>query len=64
MATLPAIDSLRIKLVSIAVHADELTSENGRMEDAQAIRSLLQDPEVAAYIKALSKLALAPVKRD
>jgi hypothetical protein len=58
------IDSLNIKLASIAVHADELTTEGGRAEDALAIRSLLQDPEVAAYLVDLGKLALTPLKRN
>jgi hypothetical protein len=60
----PEIDSLRIKLASIAVHADELCSLNGKSEDAQAIRSLLQDPEVSAYMTALGKMALLPLKRS
>ena len=59
-----AIDSLHIKLASIAVHADELTSPGGKSEDALAIRSLLQDEEVAGYLVALGKLALTPLKRD
>lgn len=53
-----------IKLASIAVHADELLSEGGSIEfDGGAIRTLLADPEVVAYLDLLRPLALLPEKR-
>lgn len=55
--------SLAIKLASIAVHADELTSPSGNMIfDGPAIRTLVHDPEVQAFLRALDP-ALLPVKR-
>jgi hypothetical protein len=57
-------DTLRIKLASIAVHADELLGEDGHEADAQAIRSLLSDPEVSDYLAQLGRLALLPLKRS
>jgi hypothetical protein len=57
-----------IKLASIAVHADEmidgLHAGTVQMEDEIAIRSLLSDHEVMAYMLKLGKLGLLPVKRD
>lgn len=52
-----------IKLASIAVHADELTSPDGHPFDAEAIRVLLADPELVAYLDTLRPLALLPEKR-
>jgi hypothetical protein len=53
-----------IKLASIAVHADELLSPGGSVEfDGTAIRGLLCDPEVRAYLDALRPLALLPEPR-
>lgn len=54
--------SLACKLASIAVHADELFSADGRMVfDEQALVGVARDPEVLAWIKELGPLA--PVKR-
>lgn len=55
--------SVGIKLASIAVHADEATSGAGHPLDVAAIRGLLTDPEVVAYLAVLSEMALLPVKR-
>lgn len=55
--------SLMTKLGSIAVHAEEATSASGHPFDAEAIRSLMADPEVAEFLGAMRKLALLPVKR-
>lgn len=55
--------SVAVKLASVAVHAEELISPTGAELDAAAIRGLLADPDVAAYLDTLSSLALLPVKR-
>lgn len=60
--------SLLVKLGSIAVHADELTTMSpnavrGHEFDKQVIRQLLADPEVSEWLAAMAKDALLPVKR-
>lgn len=56
--------SVGIKLASLAVHADELLEGGAGGEfDAQAIKSLLVDPEVQAFLETLRPLALLPEKR-
>lgn len=52
---------LAVKLASIVVHADELTSPGKHPFDELALRQLIEDAEVAAWIKSLGPLA--PVKR-
>lgn len=59
--------SLLAKLGSIAVHADELSSKNvdavrGHEFDKIAIRQLIADPEITAWIKEMGPLL--PVKRS
>jgi hypothetical protein len=57
--------SVGIKLASLAVHADELLSQGGNVEfDGTAIRGILNDPEVVAYIESLRPYALLPEKRN
>ena len=53
--------SLLCKLGSIVVHADEYTSGGGHPFDKEAIRAIVTDPEVMAWIKAMGPLM--PVKR-
>jgi hypothetical protein len=55
--------SLLAKLGSIAQHVDEATSPKGHEFDIAAARALLADPEVSAWLDAMHKLALLPVKR-
>lgn len=55
--------SVGIKLASIAVHADEMLAPGGSSFDAEAIKGLLTDAEVIAYLDLLRPLALLPVKR-
>lgn len=43
--------TLLIKLGSIVVHADELTSKGGHPFDLSVLRALIDDPEVAEWIK-------------
>jgi hypothetical protein len=45
--------TLLSKLGSIAVHAEEMSSPKGHAFDLIAIRSLLADSEVVAWVKAM-----------
>lgn len=56
--------ALLVKLGSIAVHADELTGVDGHTFDREAIRSLVTDPDVVTWVKAMDAMALLPVKRN
>lgn len=56
--------SLKVKLGSIAVHADELLSPSGHRVDEDAIRGLLADPEVQMFLAQGHGAALLPVKRQ
>lgn len=56
------IDTLTIKLMSLAVHAEEYI-ETHEPIDVAAIQGLLQDPDVVAKRAELDQLALLPVKR-
>lgn len=58
-----AIDTLLIKLMSLAVHAEEYL-ETGHHMDRLALDMLLSDPEVQAERVKLGALALLPVKRS
>ena len=55
--------SLLVKLGSIAVHAEEHWSTTGHVFDRTAAEQLLQDKEVRAWLKAMNKMAMLPVKR-
>jgi hypothetical protein len=56
--------SLLCKLASAVVHADEFLSVNGHAADRIALNSILADPEVKAWIEAMSAASLAPMKRS
>ena len=55
-------DILTIKLMSLAVHAEEFI-ETGEPFDMIAIQGLLKDPQIVAEREHLDSLALLPVKR-
>ncbi len=55
--------SLLCKLGSIAVHADEMLSSDGHEFDRVALATLLNDPEIAAWIDQMDNLAMVPRKR-
>lgn len=65
-------DMLKIKLASIAVHAEELLDESPEVEyvtasarfDVAAIRTLLSDPIVRAYLDDRGNAVLLPRKRS
>ena len=51
-----------VRLASIAIHAEEMV-EDGHPLDIAAVRGLLADADVRAYLDYLRPLALLPVKR-
>lgn len=53
---------LACKLASVAVHARELTSVDGREIDRSALADVAWDPEVVAWVASLGPLA--PVTRS
>lgn len=55
--------TLWLKLGSIAVHAEELLSADGREADKQAILGLLADAEVRRFLTAPANQVLLPRKR-
>lgn len=55
---------LLVKLGSLAVHADELTQPGAHEVDAVAIRSLLADREVDAWLVAMNNHGFLPLKRN
>lgn len=57
--------SLLVKLGSLIVHADEYldAAGHGHPFDKGAFDALLEDPEVAAWLEAMGKNALIPLKR-
>lgn len=62
IAGLPSL-GLLVKLGSIIVHADEMTSQDGHRFDRVAFESLLSDPEVVEWISGMTKAGFLPVKR-
>ena len=56
--------AILIKLGSIAVHTKEMLSKEGHEYDIQAIKTLLVDPEIIDWIKAMDKMALLPKERN
>jgi hypothetical protein len=55
--------SLLAKVGSICQHVDEGMSANGHAFDLVAVKALLADSEVSAWLDAVHKLALLPVRR-
>lgn len=53
-----------VKLGSLMVHADEITSPDAHELDAAAIRGLLADPELVAWREQMNALAFLPVMRS
>lgn len=56
--------ALLVKLCSIAVHAEELTSGDGHPFDSESIKSLCGDADVVKWISQMRDMGLAPVKRN
>lgn len=55
---------LLIKLGSIIVHFEELTSPGAHEVDKAAIDTLMEDEEVVEWMKSMDKMAFLPVKRN
>lgn len=55
--------SLLCKLGSIAVHAEELISDDGHQFDKVALGTLLRDSEVIAWRVQMDAAAMLPKKR-
>ena len=55
--------TLLVKLGSIAVHAQEAAGPLGHPLDLEAMKPLLADPEVAAWLDEMGRLALIPLRR-
>lgn len=54
---------LQVKLASLLVHLDEVTGPDPHAFDVVALRGLLGDVEVRAWMERLSRDGLLPVKR-
>ena len=55
--------ALLIKLGSLIVHHEEAASKKAHPLDGLAIKNLREDPEVEAWMEAMARLALLPMKR-
>ena len=56
--------SLAVKLGSIARHAEEFISGDGRAVDIDAIAAGLQDPDVKEWMSKADSVGLLPLKRN
>ena len=55
--------ALLCKLASVAVHADEMISPTGHDFDRHALLSASGDAEVKEWLKQMTAMGMAPVKR-
>lgn len=55
--------SLLCKLASIAIHSDEMLSPTGHYFDKAALQTVLDHADVKAWVAAMVKMGMAPVKR-
>ena len=55
--------ALLAKIGSILVHVDEATGEGAHHLDWQAVKGLMDDPEVTSGLEGMDALALLPKKR-
>lgn len=55
--------ALLCKLGSIAVHAEEFMSPDGHDFDRVALKQLIADPDVVAWVNAMGAMAMIPKKR-
>ena len=56
--------SLLCKLGSIAIHAKEWAGPHQHLFDREAIKSLLDDPEVKEWLEAMDAIAMLPKMRS
>jgi len=52
-----------VKLGSIAVHVEEMLSDDGHAFDREAIRTLLAQPDLQHWLNGMKTMCLMPVKR-
>lgn len=52
-----------VKLGSIVVHIEEFLSSKGHPYDLEAVKGLLADEELQAWLKEMDRMAFLPVKR-
>lgn len=55
---------LLCKLASLIVHANEFMSPGGHHVDKTALDGLRADADVQAWLKAMTMMGMAPVKRS
>ena len=55
--------SLLAKIGSIVIHCDEFMSEESHPFDANALHTLVHDPEVVEWLQHMRTLAMIPEKR-
>ena len=55
--------TILVKLGSIAVHVDEMLSDNGHPFDDIAVHSLLSDPELIDWMALMDAAGFLPKKR-
>jgi hypothetical protein len=58
----PAV-SVLCRLGSIAVHVDEMLSDDGHAFDCAAIKQILADNDLRQWLSEMDKMALLPKKR-
>lgn len=56
--------SLLVKLGSIVVHVEEMESPDGHHLDKAALKTVLEDEEVKAWLEQMDAMALIPKKRN
>lgn len=56
--------ALLAKLGSIIVHVEEGSAAGGHAFDWHTVQTLAGDPEVRAWLDAMGKMAMLPVRRD
>jgi len=56
--------ALLIKLGSVIVHQEELMSPHGHEFDKYALEAVRNDPDVVAWLNAMTKQGFLPVKRN
>ena len=56
--------ALLVKLGSVIVHVDEYTGGKGHPHDLEAIKSLLGDRDVQAWLASMDAKGFLPIRRD
>lgn len=56
--------ALLVKLGSLAVHIDEMLSVHGHSFDREAIKALLADRDLLAWLASMDGAGFLPIRRD